>query len=394
VRSWQPLLEAVTTPAALQSASPAAAAGSDEQQLCVAASSSAEVGEHQVFGADTTDSRAGQPLDGQQPVQQAGPDAAAIQPGLEVPSSGQPVTGQPAAFPPAAAAAAAAAAGPVVPKSKPKASKLFICPKAQSFLPSLPDTTDPLLHQQALLDVVALAEALYPPTAAAAVGSGGVPGAALEVGSALDAEVLALLGLPAAVASGPPDATASDSQQQQQQQRRQGCVLGVAEAFKQQLAGVVGAVVHYPLGSWLPNMTADVAELLLQHQAWTSQHPQRQQQHQQQHRQQLKKVNRFAERAAEPVTVSAGSAVGAVTASQLGMLKFVAGDVKGFLQAAAAADSVTDDVVALSAAGGAPAFGAAARLAAAKLAAAGDHEAAAVHLKAAGDGAVEGAALT
>jgi hypothetical protein len=276
-------------------------------------------------------------------------------------------------------------AGPGVLKSKKqKAAKLFICPKAKSFLPELPDTTNPLVHHQVLLDVAALAETLYPPDAAAA-GSGMAPGAACsdaaataggldELGLILDAEVSALLGLPAA-ASGASDAAAGDSQQQQQQQK---CGLGVAEALKQQLAGVVGA--GYSLGSWLPTMTADVPELLLQHQSWTAQHPQQQQQ---QHRQQLKKSNRFANLAAEPVTASAGSVVGALTVSQLGMMKFVAGDVKGFLQAAAAADSVTADVVALSAAAGAPAFGAAARLAAAKLAAAGEHAAAAVHLKAA-----------
>jgi hypothetical protein len=53
----------------------------------------------------------------------------------------------------------------------------------------------------------------------------------------------------------------------------------VAEGFQQQLAGLVGA--DYPLGSWLPTMTADVPELLLHHQAWQQQQQQQQKSHQQ-----------------------------------------------------------------------------------------------------------------
>jgi hypothetical protein len=66
------------------------------------------------------------------------------------------------------------------------------------------------------------------------------------------------------------------------------------------------------------------------------------------------------------------------------MLKFLAGDVGGFLRAAVAADKVSPEVVALAAASGQPAFSTVAKLAASQLAAAGDAEAAAVHLLAAG----------
>jgi hypothetical protein len=249
---------------------------------------------------------------------------------------------------------------------------LFICPKAKPFLLELPDTHSHLqLQQQACLDVVALAEALYPPApagtaaapaaAAAAAGgggSGGDSGASDGVLTGLDAEVLALLGLPAAEAAdvvlGSADSTNSPQQQQQVLEGEAG-VLRVAGAFRQQLSGLVGD--DYPLGSWLPVMTADVPELLQQHSAWTEQ-------------QQQQGVRQVAD--SSSATVGGGgvlsASLGGLSASQVGMLRFVAGDVRGFLTAAAAADCLTPDVVALAAAGGAPAFAAAARLAAAKLA--------------------------
>jgi hypothetical protein len=295
----------------------------------------------------------------------------------------------------------------VLKPAKRKPAKTFICPKAKTFLPDVPDTFNPLVHQQVLLDLVALAEALYPPA-----GTTQNPGVhVMSQGLAgLDREVLETLGIPA----GPSGAAATGGQQQQQQQqselqepgahtessatgslqsgRAQDGVGGarVAWSFQQQLAGLVDA--HYPLGSWLPTMTADVPELLLQHQAWQQQQQQQQQQQGPQQQQQQKssqgRQERITTRRAAAIAArgkcSRRSSTSSLNDSQVGMLKFLAGDVGGFLRAAVAADKVSPEVVALAAASGQPAFSTVAKLAASQLAAAGDAEAAAVHLLAAG----------
>lgn len=210
----------------------------------------------------------------------------------------------------------------------------FLPPRAQSFLPDLPDAGG-AVGLQAQLDVVALAEALYP-----------APDAGRSACPLLDDGALrALLG----DADGAAAAAAAASADEQQ------AACSFTEALQQQLAGDVGRA--YVPGTWLPTLTADVPELLAQ------QRELRQQQ-------------------------APGAAAGApqqLPARQLGMLQLVAGDVAGFLQTAAAADAVLPDVVALSALGGVPAWRAAARLAAAKLVAVGDVRGAALHLAAAGD---------
>jgi hypothetical protein len=251
--------------------------------------------------------------------------------------------------------------------SSKKQPRQFLLPKAKSFLPELPDTSGSLaLQLQAQLDVVALAEALYPP--AAASGSSPLLDAgvmrALLVGSGADSD--------AAVAAA--SATAAHS----------AGGSSVAGAYKQQLSATIGS--DYRAGSWLPTMTADVPELLRQHNASSGSAVR----------------GASAGRSSSSGGRQRGTGSGAhssgtqqqqqLSDSQLGMLQFIAGDVAGFLQTAVAADAVTPDVVALSAAGGAPAWGAAARLAAAKLAAGGDSHAAALHL-AAGESAEAAAAL-
>jgi hypothetical protein len=323
VCSWQPLHEANRAPAGLLLEVPAAA----EQQQGAAA---ARVGERGL----------------EQAPQQAAVRVAAAETELQGAADDQQLGN---------AAATKLAA-------KRQAGQQFVLPRARSFLPELPDTSHSAgMRLQALLDLVALAEALYPPAQPAGAGAGGE--------AALDEGVLGMLldgcgvpdgaaGAAAAAEGGGGGGSGSSS----------GSVAG---AYQQQHAALIGP--GYTPGSWLPTMTADVPELLLQHQAAQGAHT----------RAPAAAAAASSVCAAEP----AAALLPVLTRSQLGMLQFIAGDVRGFLQTAAAAGSISPDVVALASAGGAPAWRAAARLASAKPAAAGDRAGAALHAAAAGDSA-------
>jgi hypothetical protein len=286
----------------------------------------------------------------------------------------------------------------------------------RSFLPELPDVSQPQVQLQVLVDLVELAEALYPPVdieavppaTAAAAGSA----AAAAAGEAADSRWWSLGGSTSdswgfnaltaqpgfnaltaqpgfnALTPGEPqlhhcsvEPAVGQLDPHQHSKSNASCsragtcssssssslgVAGVSEAFQAALGPSVGK--DYESGSWLPVMAADVAEILQQQQAaWQQQQKQQQQEH-------------------GSSSSSSHKGFKLLLANQVGMLQFISGDVGSFLRTAVAADCVSPDVVALAAAGGGAVWAAAARLAAAKMSGKSEAaEAAAVLLKAAGD---------
>lgn len=256
--------------------------------------------------------------------------------------------------------------------------KQFVPPGSRTFLPPLPDLANLAVQQQAQLDVVALAEALYPPTTRGPAAAGVSDPAALS----MLMKQFRLRGL--------------QGEQQHFPQARQQCQLSgisVSDAFHQRLSNVVSE--HYLPGSWLPTMTADVPELLQQHQQAVCAVQQGQcgrsssnsssSSQQQQQQAAPDGSSSSSSNCSGGSHSSAYNAVSSLAVNQVAVMQYITGDVGGFLRSAVAADVVTPDVVALAAAGGAAAWAAAGRLAAAKLAAAGQLDAAAVLQLAIGD---------
>jgi Sec-independent protein translocase protein TatA len=218
--------------------------------------------------------------------------------------------------------------------------------------------------------VVALAEALYPaqPKPDGAAAAGGL--ALFKLGSQYSA--------------------AEKQQQQQQDVHMTPASSSVTDAFCKQLSYVAGG--SYSVGSWLPSMTADVPELLRQHQQALQQQQQQQQQEQgssDQHQQSAQSPNSSSSSS----MAASGTSPGTLSINQAAMMKYMLGDIGGFMRAAVLADVITPDVVALAAAGGSAAWAAAARLAAAKLEVAGQVDAAAVYLLAAEEPAAAAAVM-
>lgn len=227
----------------------------------------------------------------------------------------------------------------------------FVLPEGRSFLPPLPDVSDTCTQQQALIDVVALAAALHPPPTSNSAGA--TPNSA-AADDAVDDDPWELL-RPGAAGELPPLSLAP-----QQTSRASGASAGIAAAFQDALGDGPGR--DYSPGSWLPTMTSDVPQLLV--------------------------AAEQAQGSGATAGADAGSGAGGPalpSLSQLGMLRYIAGDAAGMLAAATAAGAVTPEVVALAAAGGGATWRLAAALAAARLAGNSAPEAAALHLTTAGD---------
>jgi hypothetical protein len=395
VRSWQPEHEAGSTALLLL---PAAEADAGTAHAGDAASSSAkDAGDGAAAAVDAAvvDAELSASNEATRPVQDSGP--ASVRDSATAPAQKQPFTGTddtsaaPATAKPSAASGAStttsnintSSTGPSNSSSSRPVStrhwKQFVVPGSRTFLPPLPDLSDAAVQQQAQLDVVALAEAIYPAQlksrAAAAAGSGGASSSSSS--SSKTAGRFRLFKLDAQ-----PPATA----QQQQQQCPYTCSSSsVIDAFSRQLSTAVGS--RYSIGSWLPSMTADVQELLRQHEQALQQQQQQQQGSSSQHQQPAHLLSSSSS------TAASGTHPGTVAVNQAAMMQYMLGDVGGFMRAAVAADVITPDVVALAAAGGSAAWGAAAQLAAAKLESVGQVDAAAVYLLAAGEPAAAAAAM-
>jgi hypothetical protein len=177
--------------------------------------------------------------------------------------------------------------------------------------------------------------------------------------------------------------SAAEQQQQQQDVHRTPASSSVTEAFSKQLSHVAGG--SYSVGSWLPSMTADVPELLRQHQQALQQ--------QQQQGSQDQQSAHLPNSSSSSSMAASGTSLGTLSINQAAMMQYMLGDVGGFMRAAVSAGVITPDVVALAAAGGSAAWAAAARLAAAKLEASGQVDAAAVYLLAAEEPAAAAAVM-